>query len=287
MPASYPNSIVTLASHADNTDTIFAADINTPNAEIVAVETGLLNGFQHDLVPLNATGKSVGSTAKRWLKVWCQDLDLSGTLTIGSGLTVPSGGTGAATLAAHGVLIGQGTSAVAATAVGTTGQVLTGVTGADPTFQAIPATAVTRLTANSGTSTAAGATNVDTIAISGLTINDRLEVEIDALSSSQATANIGLYNLTDGVPLNTSVASLAAGATLVVTGKITQSQASATSIVTKLEGKDTVPTVYNSIVIAAATTPWTGSWTLAFRHGGVAGGGTLQWKWIVKKLAGQ
>lgn len=287
MPASYPNSIISLASHADNTDTIFAADINTPNAEIVAVETGLLNGFQHDLVPLNATGKSVGSTAKRWLKVWCQDLDLSGTLTIGSGLTVPSGGTGAATLAAHGVLIGQGTSAVAATAVGTTGQVLTGVTGADPTFQAIPATAMTLLKANSGTSTAVGATNVDTIAITGLTLLDRLWIKIDAVSSANTTANIGIYNATDSVALNTSVASLASGATLMLTCDVTQSQASATSIDTKLEGKDSVPTVYNSIVVAAVATAWTGSWTLAFRHGGVAGGGTLQWKWSVYKLAGQ
>jgi hypothetical protein len=42
-----------------------------------------------------------------------------------------------ATYTAHGVLIGEGTSSIVATAVGTTGQVLTGATGADPAFAAL------------------------------------------------------------------------------------------------------------------------------------------------------
>jgi hypothetical protein len=51
----------------------------------------------------------------------------------------PHGGTGVATLAAHGVLIGEGTNPVAVVSPGTTGWVLTS-TGAstDPTFQALP-----------------------------------------------------------------------------------------------------------------------------------------------------
>lgn len=86
--ATYPGAVVVLASHADTTDTIFAADINTPNAEIVAVETGLLNGFQHDLLPLTDDVRSLGSTTKRWLKVWAQDADIDGTLTLAAGSTV-------------------------------------------------------------------------------------------------------------------------------------------------------------------------------------------------------
>ena len=55
-------------------------------------------------------------------------------------LTVPFGGTGNKTNTNHGVLIGQGTSAVAVTSAGTAGQVLTSNgSGADPTFQAISA----------------------------------------------------------------------------------------------------------------------------------------------------
>lgn len=49
-------------------------------------------------------------------------------------VTVPGGGTGDTTLTNHGVLIGQGVSAVAVTAAGTDGQVLTGSTGANPSF---------------------------------------------------------------------------------------------------------------------------------------------------------
>lgn len=45
---------------------------------------------------------------------------------------VVEGGTGATTLTAHGVLLGEGTSAITPTAVGTNGQVLLGSTGADP-----------------------------------------------------------------------------------------------------------------------------------------------------------
>lgn len=55
-----------------------------------------------------------------------------------------------ATYTAHGVLLGEGISSIVATAVGSTGQVLTGVTGADPVW-ASPATSGT-VTSVSGTS---------------------------------------------------------------------------------------------------------------------------------------
>ncbi len=48
--------------------------------------------------------------------------------------SVANGGTGRATLTAHGVLIGNGTGAVDVTTAGTTGQVLVGVTGGNPVF---------------------------------------------------------------------------------------------------------------------------------------------------------
>ena len=59
-------------------------------------------------------------------------------------LLVTHGGTGAATLTDHGVIVGSGTGALSATSVGTTGQVLRGQTGADPVFgQAVLTTDVT------------------------------------------------------------------------------------------------------------------------------------------------
>jgi len=54
------------------------------------------------------------------------------------GVLLPThGGTGAASLTDHGVLVGSGTAAVDALAVGATGTVLRGATGADPAFGAV------------------------------------------------------------------------------------------------------------------------------------------------------
>lgn len=64
-----------------------------------------------------------------------------------SGLTTPlsvgQGGTGAATLTANGVVVGNGTSAVQVTAAGTTGQVLVGNTGGAPSWATLTGIGVT------------------------------------------------------------------------------------------------------------------------------------------------
>jgi hypothetical protein len=76
------------------------------------------------------------------------------SLTLGwtGTLAVPRGGTGAATLTAHGVLVGEGTSAVAATAAGAAGQLLTGQGAAnDPAWSSnivLPAGGTAKLNAN-------------------------------------------------------------------------------------------------------------------------------------------
>jgi len=99
---------------------------------------------------------------------------------------VAGGGTGATTLTNHGVLLGQGSSAVVATAVGATGTVLAGNTGADPTFQTIAAAGgITTITGNTGGAesplagnfnivgtgsiTVAGSANTETVQLTGLT----------------------------------------------------------------------------------------------------------------------
>ncbi len=51
-------------------------------------------------------------------------------------VSVPNGGTGLATLTAHALYVGNGTSAPTALAVGAAGQVLMGVASADPSWQA-------------------------------------------------------------------------------------------------------------------------------------------------------
>ena len=63
--------------------------------------------------------------------------DITSLTGLTTDLTVAQGGTGAGTFTANGVLVGNGTSAVTATAVGTSGHVLTSNgSGSAPTFQA-------------------------------------------------------------------------------------------------------------------------------------------------------
>jgi len=60
-------------------------------------------------------------------------------LTTDAAVTVPQGGTGAATLTNHGVLLGQGTSAIVATGAGTTDYCLvSNGASADPAFEVCP-----------------------------------------------------------------------------------------------------------------------------------------------------
>ncbi len=73
------------------------------------------------------------------------------TLALDIPVTVAHGGTGDITLTNHGVMLGQGTSAVVVTAAGTNGQVLIGGTGVDPAFATIAGTQGVTLTGGSNT----------------------------------------------------------------------------------------------------------------------------------------
>lgn len=140
---------------------------------------GLLNAFWRGLLSQTANATTEISTNENEV---CRRLILSGItvsatgvitipgLTIGT-IVVAGGGTGQVTLLNHGVLIGQGTSAVASAAVGTTGQVLTGVTGADPTFQtpAVPVTSVALTVPAEFTVAGSPVTTTGTLAVSKAT----------------------------------------------------------------------------------------------------------------------
>lgn len=94
----------------------------------------------------------------------------SGTLTLSGTLVVANGGTGASTFTANGLLLGNGTSAVGVTAVGTTGQVLVGNTGAAPTWATLSSSAVTSFSAGTtgltpSTSTTGAITLAGTLAV--------------------------------------------------------------------------------------------------------------------------
>ena len=89
---------------------------------------------------------------------------VSGTLAVGNG------GTGASTFTANGILLGNGTSAVGVTAVGTTGQVLVGNTGAAPTWTTLSGIGVTSFSAGTtgftpSTATAGAVTLAGTLGV--------------------------------------------------------------------------------------------------------------------------
>jgi hypothetical protein len=73
--------------------------------------------------------------------------DITSLTGLTTPLSVPQGGTGAATLTANGVVLGNGASALGATAVGTTGQVLVGNTGAAPSWATLTGIGVTSFSA--------------------------------------------------------------------------------------------------------------------------------------------
>ena len=91
--------------------------------------------------------------------------DITSLTGLTTPLSVPQGGTGVATLTANGVVLGNGASALAVTAVGTTGQVLVGNTGAAPTWSTLSGIGVTSFSAGTtGLTPSTATTGVVTLA---------------------------------------------------------------------------------------------------------------------------
>ena len=133
---------------------IAGTTVSNINAVTINTATGQLGSEAFPSSSISITGDSGGALSGTSFTFTGGSTGLtfagSGTTeTLGGTLIVGNGGTGATTLTTHGVLLGNGTSAVTATAVGTTGQVLTGVTGGAPTFQSPAASSIT-ITGDSG-----------------------------------------------------------------------------------------------------------------------------------------
>ncbi len=216
------------------------------------------------------------------------------SLTLGwtGTLAVARGGIGVGTLAAHGVLIGNGTSAVSVTGTGTSGQALiSNGSSADPTFQTFTSGAITLLHYGSGSTTSAGASNVDTIALSGLTAKDTLYVTFQTDAVSQPSGVFVLQSSTDSTNVTSIIGNLTAGQWSMGTATIRPDVAGGTTVydatvnyIAGASGGSTATNVFTSTTLATA---FTSSWTLALRNGGVTAGGTAHWQWSVYKMAGQ
>ena len=230
-----------------------------------------------------------------------------------AGVTGPNDGEPFWTTDAHTLWVAQGgtiypiNGAGATGATGTAGSAggagNTGATGPAGSAGSVGATGPSGnllLHSGSGSSSAAGATNVDTVAISGLTALDVLQV-IWTLSVSGgtgiATASIGLYSNTDGIfihPFRTT--NLSTGGSDAGMNVLQQEQQSNKNIagfqaaiggsgVVTGGGTNTVGA--NRGISQTVTTAWTGSWTLALRHGGMTLSSALNWSWRVYKIPGQ
>jgi hypothetical protein len=154
------------------------------------------------------------------------------------------------------------------------------------------------LLGTSGTSTSAAAANVATVAITGLTILDRLVVSIRHSSIVQQTLEPIIYNVTDSLNIVTNTNGAAALAAATTAGCVTEigcdpaDPTQVTSVTTNI-GPQTIgaagvstPSVYYT-QLCVATTAFTGSWTIGLRHGGVTAGGTYRYSIDVWKKLGQ
>lgn len=103
-----------------------------------------------------------------------------------------------ATYTAHGVLIGEGTGPIVATAAGTNGQVLTGATGADPAFSA--------LGTNSGLTAHGVLLGEGNSAIAAAAVGTNGQV---LLGSSAADPAFGTLTTSTGIAFTTGAAALA------------------------------------------------------------------------------
>ncbi len=160
-----------------------------------------------------------------------------------------------ATYTAHGVLIGEGSSSIVATTPGTDGQVLTGNTGADPSFAAIGTKS--GLTAHGvviseGTgafaATAAGASGT---LLSGVTGADPVFTASPSVTGNM-TAATGFIATTAGAGLllNSPAASAAAPGPVVVNGRSGQATFTSVSIAA---AADLTLTITNSSITGSTT----------------------------------
>lgn len=260
---------------------------NVPTAGLTLQDATLsADGTDAD-ININITAKGTG-------QVIIDDLQLT------TDLAVTEGGTGVSTFTDHGVLVGSGAAAITALAVGATGEILVGSTGADPSWSASPT--VTTIYATtfdtnvaaagvtlSGTTLSADGTDADisiniTAKGTGKVVIDDLQLTTDLAVTEGGT---GASTLTDGGVLigagAGAIEALAVGATgTILTGVTGANPAwtTATYPATATEGDLICASAANTFTVLSAGTA---TYVLTANGAGAAptwqaaGGGGITW----------
>lgn len=120
------------------------------------------------LVASNASKALISTNLNSWVAGTANEIEIiddgDGSITVGliNPLIVGKGGTGAATLTDHGILLGSGTDAITPLGAATNGQLPIGSTGADPVLAALTAGEGIDITNGAGSITILGEDATDT-----------------------------------------------------------------------------------------------------------------------------
>jgi len=119
----YDNIAVAVATKAELASPTFTGTVTIPT---VAISAGTITGITDLAVADGGTGASTAANARTNLSAASSgaNSDITSITGLTTALTVAQGGTGAATLTANNVVLGNGTSAVQFVAPGTSGNVL-------------------------------------------------------------------------------------------------------------------------------------------------------------------
>jgi hypothetical protein len=179
--------------------------------------------------------------------------------SVGSMATIRAGGIGIASQAQYDTAYASSATQWARLANGTTGQVLTATTNGAPSWAA-PTSPLDLLYSNSGTvAGAGGARTIDWVALTGLTVRDILELELDIIKVGGTSITIKFTNTTDSVDITTSQ-SANANAHTVFSHRVSAGPISLTDV--QSSGRRTAGgTITNNAVASTFTTNWTGNWT--------------------------
>lgn len=145
--AAIGNANTTYYTIADQSGSNWEVGIGTytTSGNTLTRDTVLSSSNGGSLVNFNAGTQNVFVTYPAEEAIYNNGTSIVGPT--GSSVAVANGGTGATTLAANGVIYGNGTSAVGVTAVGSTGQVLVGNTGAAPSWATVSSSLVSSFSA--------------------------------------------------------------------------------------------------------------------------------------------